>query len=282
MVATFVSFQPSHNQVEAAEEALAELDGISRIEATRYRAGDNTGRSNAFITVHARNGLSADETDHLANAISHILAPAQASTRVMVELVAGDLSVGVSPVPELNPFRLDLARTLSSIDGVVQTSVLWGSVHSDNLIVDDDNAFLSVFVQAETGTPLNPVDPAVAAIDTALAGTLDVIVLNGGAPRTSLYRWEQPEVFMERSLRLDLRNEFSSSVRRAVAQLDGAPGVNGYWVSEPFLRLDVDRQEDAQQILRSIDTAGFSAGVTVSWRDGGGDVVTKVFMPPYE
>ena len=187
---------------------LKKLPGVVSVTEAETRAGDLTFRDNAFFTVLADADLSASAQDDLAGQIAGILATSQRSTRIMVELDLGDFSVGISPVAELNADRLVSARALANIDGIVRATVLW-DVAGDDLIFDESNEGLMVWVQARTRTPTELIDRVLPLLNTADGPTVTAIILGENPYHERLYSWNTPVGGHEGEQTDSINTEFS-------------------------------------------------------------------------
>lgn len=232
---------------------LAELPGIASVSAPESRAGDLTFRNNVFFTVSGTAGMSADAEDSLADTISATLAEAQGDTRYMVELDLGAVSVGISPVAALNAPRIALARSLSQIAGVVRTTVLWRT-NDDDLITDEDNEGLDVFIQASAGAPLDLIEQALPLTYTADAPLLTAIILGDASPRERLYSWGDRDgpAQGERQVTMQVTSVSDPVLRQTIGALDVSDDVVGYSVWFTGASISFAEGVDVRQALASL------------------------------
>jgi len=232
---------------------LGMIPGVAVVGDAESRAGDLTFRSNVFFTVLGDDNLSRQEQDALIDAISARLAGAQGHTRFMVELDLGTLSVGISPVAALNPARIALARSLADVAGVARATVLWRT-DDDDLIFDEDNRGLDVWVQSRDGSANTLIDntlPLLAGTDQA---SLTAVVLGANSPREHVYSWSDGGG-AERGERevTTQADDASAPEHRAVSdQLDAAPGVSGYRLGLYGATIAFVEGVDVRQTLASV------------------------------
>lgn len=238
---------------------LAELPGIASVSAPESRAGDLTFRNNVFFTVSGTAGMSPDAEDALADTISAALAEAQGDTRYMVELDLGAVSVGISPVAALNAPRIELARSLAQVPGVVRTTVLWRT-NDDDLITDEDNAGLDVFIQASAGAPLDLIEQALPMTATADAPLLTAIVLGDDSPRERLYSWGDRDgpAQGERQVTMHVTSVSDPVIRHTIGALDASSDIVGYGVWFTGASVAFAEGVDVRQALESL-------GIPVEW-----------------
>jgi hypothetical protein len=173
---------------ERARSAIQAIPGITAVSAPESRIGDLTFRNNVFLTAKAERNLPNSAVDELVYALSHATAEAQGDSRVMVELDLGHISVGISPVAELNPPRVDLARSLARLPNTARTTVLWAT-HNDDLIIDETNDDLDVWIQAREGREDDLTAAARLLMGHSEHASLSVEIIGDSLPTEHLYSW---------------------------------------------------------------------------------------------
>jgi hypothetical protein len=172
---------------ERARSDLEAVPGIVSVSEPEQRAGDLSAGSNVFLTATAQPGLPEAALANLMTELSGVSGAGPGQARVMVELDLGDISIGISPITGLNPPRLAIARELGTLPEVVRVTVLWRSA-GDDLIFDESNDFLDVWVQARQGGAEDLATSARCALSHDTEANVTVTILGDSAPRVRLYR----------------------------------------------------------------------------------------------
>ena len=214
---------------------LRAIDGIASVGKGETRAGDLTLRDNLFFTVTPDANLDDDGIDTLVATIGSSLADLQGSTRVLVELDVNSYTVGISPIADLNPQRVSMARRLAGIDGVVRATVLWPN-QGDNLIYDETNNGLDVAVQSVGGSAGELRAAAALLLESDLPTSeqkprITAVVLGANHPRERLYSWTYVDGAQrgERTTSIDLSDPDAVLM---MERMDDSPHVIGYSIDD--------------------------------------------------
>jgi hypothetical protein len=233
-------------------EHLAAVPGVRTVDDPEYRAGDLTFRANAFFTVVADTGLSRSAEKALVDAISVRLMAAEGDTRFMVELDLGVAQIGVSPRAELNDTRLETARSLADIDGVTRATVLWHT-SDDDLIFDEENVGLAVFVQATDGRPLDLLDQALPHTSALDQPTVTATVVGSHPSEGHLYDLGRSGVELgHREIEVRESAGSTSDMREVADNLAASDEVLGYRVTDTAATIAFTPATDVAQALSSL------------------------------
>ena len=245
-----VALRPMMTSASTVAAQLEAIPGVASVSDAEGRAGDLSFRANVFFTARGDDGLSPRAQDQLVDAISATLATAQGDTRYLVELDLGSVSVGISPVAALNSTRVDLARSLAAVPSVVRATVLWHTP-GDDLIFDEDNQALALYVQAQHGTPLALLDASLPLTFGAEDPVLTAIILGTNSPRERLYSWGDRGGPMrgEREVDSSAISAGEPGRRAAIEQLEVSADVLGFRVSSSGAILPFRPDVDVRQAL---------------------------------
>jgi hypothetical protein len=220
---------PFVDTVERFRDDVALLKGVDCVADAEERAGDLTGRTNAFVRVISELPIDSPALRDLAEAIAERSAAGQSATRIMPVLITGTASVALTPEPSFNEQRLNLANDLLTVDGVESVRVLW-TEQNDDLIFDLSNTRLDIFVQGRSGSPANLSVAAAQEISRSFpdASITATVRTDGGHERT---------VRTENGLGAEALDEF-------VQQLEAEPEVLAYSIGELRSRIYIQQGSD--------------------------------------
>lgn len=186
-VADWVASLPSDG--ERARSVIETVPGIAVVDDPEARMGDLTMRDNVFLVAEANSDLSPAEVDTLVLALAEASAELQGHSRLMIELILPSMSVGISPIASVNPPRMQLARSLAEVEGVIHATVLWHT-SNDDLILDTSNERLNVWVQAREETEADLVARATPSAQLlSPAPSIRPIIVGDGPLHERLWSW---------------------------------------------------------------------------------------------
>ncbi|TFC95893.1 MULTISPECIES: hypothetical protein [Cryobacterium] len=241
---------PFSNSVLRVAAELRAIPGVAAVGEPESRAGDLTFRNNVFFTVFEENTLSSTETTRLVDAISATLATAQGSTRFMVELDLGEISVGISPIAGLNADRLELASDLAQLDGVVRATVLWPD-QNDDLIIDESNSSLNVWVQARAGSPLALLDLVRPYLGVTDPPQVTAVILGSNPVRERVYSWGAADDIEGGTRQLTVQGD-DAALWHVIGQLENAEDVSGYIVHHSGAFIAFDEGVDVRDAISAL------------------------------
>jgi hypothetical protein len=264
---------PFSNTEAHVAAQLDAIDGIASVGEGETRAGDLTFRDNLFFTVTADVGLDDKGIDTLVATIGEALADLQGSTRVLVELDVDSYTVGISPIADLNPQRVSMARRLAGIGGVVRATVLWPN-QGDNLNYDETNNGLDVAVQSVGGSAAELRAAAALLLEGDLPTSeqkprITAVVLGANHPRERLYSW----TYIDGAQRGERTTSIDSSDPEAVVmmgRMDDATHVIGYSVDDYGITIALAPAVDPTSVVAELGVPGrwTSIRVLVPTEDG--------------
>jgi hypothetical protein len=190
------------------------------------------------------------ETTRLVDAISATLATAQGSTRFMVELDLGEISVGISPIAGLNADRLELASDLAQLDGVVRATVLWPD-QNDDLIIDESNSSLNVLVQARAGFPLALIDLVRPYLGVTDPPQVTAVILGSSPVRERVYSWGAADDIEGGTLQLTVQGD-DAELLNVIGQLEDSEDVSGYLVHHFGAFIAFDEGVDVRDVINAL------------------------------